>query len=355
MDIMRRLGTVGKTAGILMSVLGVLLVCAQAQDPAAQPAPQQTEEVLQYSRHVYHTVEKGDTLWDLSQKFYDDPSMWPGLWSQNPDIANPHWIYPGEVITLYSARGFMALDDLGADQAASPGPATILPLPPRMYRYPRIRQVGFIRKKAVEPVGSIVYTDAKSVLVSEGNVVYIKPAKGASFGPGDRLTVYRTEGKVKDPYDSNRKNLGIQHRILGEVVLLEVFPDVLKAVVETSYRGMQLGDLLMPYREVPASPIAMKPGVTGLRGNLVTSEDRNQIIGDGEIIFLDRGTQDGIAPGQVYIAYFSREAVDDTPIPPENAAEVLILLAEDQTSSAVITRSLDVLSPGLKVWAQDMP
>ncbi|MEW5735468.1 MAG: LysM peptidoglycan-binding domain-containing protein [Thermodesulfobacteriota bacterium] len=355
MDIMTRLRTVGKTAGFLVSVLGALLCCALAQQPAAQTTPQEAEETVQYSRSVYHTVERGDTLWDLSQKFYDDPSMWPGLWSQNPEIANPHWIYPGEVITLYSARGFLAAEEAIGPVETAAGPTPLVPLPPKAFSYPQIRQVGFIRKQVAQSVGVIVASDAKSVLISQGNAVYIRPQAGVSFSPGDRLTIFRTEGKVKDPYDSERRNLGIQHRILGELVLTEVFPEVLKGVVEESYRGIQLGDKLMPYRDVPPSPVTMVPGVTGVRGNIVSSENGNQVMGDGEIIFLDRGKQDGLAPGQVYIAYISRQPVDDTPIPPEDAAQVLVLLTEDETSSAIITRSLDVLGPGLKIWAQDMP
>ncbi|HYO70640.1 MAG TPA: LysM peptidoglycan-binding domain-containing protein, partial [Archangium sp.] len=50
-----------------------------------------------------HTVERGDTLWDLSQKYLGSPWYWPKVWSYNPEIANPHWIYPGNTVRFFPA------------------------------------------------------------------------------------------------------------------------------------------------------------------------------------------------------------------------------------------------------------
>ena len=49
----------------------------------------------------FYTIKKGDTLWDLSQKFYNSQWDWPGLWEMNEDIKNPHWIYPGKKIRIF--------------------------------------------------------------------------------------------------------------------------------------------------------------------------------------------------------------------------------------------------------------
>src|SRR6476661_5543146 len=50
-----------------------------------------------------HTVQKGDTLWDLSQQYLGSPWYWPKVWSYNPEIANPHWIYPGNKVRFFPA------------------------------------------------------------------------------------------------------------------------------------------------------------------------------------------------------------------------------------------------------------
>ena len=59
---------------------------------------------VEYQTGFYYTVQKGDTLWDLSQKFSDTPWQWPELWQENNQIANPHRIYPGQRIRLYRRR-----------------------------------------------------------------------------------------------------------------------------------------------------------------------------------------------------------------------------------------------------------
>ncbi len=63
------------------------------------------EKTVEYETGFYYTIQKGDTLWDLSQKFSDTPWQWPELWQENNQIANPHRIYPGERIRLYRRRG----------------------------------------------------------------------------------------------------------------------------------------------------------------------------------------------------------------------------------------------------------
>ena len=72
--------------------------------PLSQPAAQ-TQKTVEYETGFYYTVQKGDTLWDLSQKFSDTPWQWPEMWKENSQIANPHLIYPGQRIRLYRRRG----------------------------------------------------------------------------------------------------------------------------------------------------------------------------------------------------------------------------------------------------------
>ncbi len=64
----------------------------------------ETQKTVEYETGFYYTVQKGDTLWDLSRKFSDTPWQWPEMWQENDQIANPHRIYPGERIRLYRRR-----------------------------------------------------------------------------------------------------------------------------------------------------------------------------------------------------------------------------------------------------------
>ena len=66
---------------------------------------QESKEIVEHETGFYYTVQKGDTLWDLSERFSDSPRLWPELWKDNSKISNPHWIYPGERIRLFHRKG----------------------------------------------------------------------------------------------------------------------------------------------------------------------------------------------------------------------------------------------------------
>jgi len=79
--------------------------------PAALPAQEAPKEVPHESG-LYYTIQKGDTLWDLSQRFFDSPDLYPELWNKNDQIPNPHWIYPGEQIRLYHQQGLETMKEV---------------------------------------------------------------------------------------------------------------------------------------------------------------------------------------------------------------------------------------------------
>ncbi|MEO7328764.1 MAG: LysM peptidoglycan-binding domain-containing protein, partial [Minicystis sp.] len=52
-----------------------------------------------------HLVRRHDTLWDISNRYYQSPYQWPRIWGFNPQIQNPHWIYPGDRVRLRDGSG----------------------------------------------------------------------------------------------------------------------------------------------------------------------------------------------------------------------------------------------------------
>lgn len=158
-----------------------------------------------YAPGFYYTIKKGDTLWDLSRKFYDSEWEWPAMWGQNTQLTNPHLIYPGMRIRLHQRVDAMKHTDTGrpaeeaptieAQAAPEEQSAAPAPLPETVYYvYPKISYIGFVQKlpktgmlgKPVDPLamGMIFKTEGEEkTMISQGDKIYIKSIKsGPSSG-----------------------------------------------------------------------------------------------------------------------------------------------------------------------------
>ena len=171
------------------------------------------EKTVEYETGFYYTVQKGDTLWDLSQKFSDTPWQWPELWKENKDIANPHRIYPGERIRLYRRSGAQGYGDGDDQQKSTEDTLRLVDLID--FQYAAIERVGFIRKTPVASHGTIFKVEGRMTMISSGDLVYIRPAKDVTLNPGDRFTIYRTLNPIKDR--KTNAYVGIQHYLAGAV------------------------------------------------------------------------------------------------------------------------------------------
>ena len=102
-------------------VLGFILLCAAAISAQADDKTNDQTMLLNEDIPDQYQVEKGDTLWDISALFLRDPWMWPEIWHANQQIANPHLIYPGDLISLVYVDGKPRLQiNRSRDQKLSP-------------------------------------------------------------------------------------------------------------------------------------------------------------------------------------------------------------------------------------------
>ena len=141
---------------------------------------QEPQKEVQYETGFYYTVKKGDTLWDISQRFNDTPWQWPDLWKENQQLPNPHWIYPGERIRLYRKGEKQGYDTQGKDvPAVTPQVEVSTPVsqppPPVNFYYSRMNRIGFIRKPPVQSLGVIFKSLEDKVLISADDTVYVRP------------------------------------------------------------------------------------------------------------------------------------------------------------------------------------
>ncbi|MCK4729318.1 MAG: LysM peptidoglycan-binding domain-containing protein [Desulfobacterales bacterium] len=331
----------------IICFLGIGIAAGWLSPVSARP-DEGAEKPLKLESGLHYTIQKGDTLWDISEHFYDSPWVWPDLWEKNQRIPNPHWIYPGERIRLLSRE---KLETMVQPETEAEPEAAVQPEEPPYYLYPAINSVGFIRKKPVSPSGTIFKVRGDKVMISQRDLVYVRPIGKMTFEPGDRFTVFRTLKPVKDK--DTKALIGVQHYILGVVEITEVEPKFSTARVLQSCRHIELNDLLMPYE--PRSPkIALAESKEGLKGKIIAAEEHQGIFAD-TVVFIDNWSKDGVKVGQSYSVYYQEKVRIDPKakeyimLPPVDYAEIIILRAEDTTATALITMAEKAVEPGAKI------
>ena len=327
------------------------------------------EEVVETETGFYYTVKKGDTLWDLSQRFSDTPYLWPDLWSNNSQIANPHLIYPGQRIRLYRRTDIEkdagpVIEEKPIETKAPPIEVEPEEVPEiatqeipeakpvsKTYRYTAIDRVGFIKNKALIPEGFIFKVKEDKKLISTGDIIYISQNESNSLIPGGVYTVYRT---LEPIYDETGKFIGIQHYLLGVVEITNTAPRFAIAKVIRSFSNIRVNDKLMPYKRRSRNIVQQK-SKEGLLGKIIISEKHNILIGDRTTAFINKGEDDGIKPGQYYSIFYqdkssivqaSRKKI---PLDVVIFGKLIVLHTEKTTSTVYITATDRQVDPGSKI------
>ena len=131
-----------------------------------------------------HTVKRGDTLWDLCAGYYGNPWQWPKVWSYNPQIQNPHWIYPGDQVRMRLGSAVKSSVNL-----TEGGFIDRRPLVPANTVF--LRSQGYIDNPKRDVWGELVGAREDQMLLSEGNNAYMVMRPGVDLRLGQLLTVFR--------------------------------------------------------------------------------------------------------------------------------------------------------------------
>jgi hypothetical protein len=302
-----------------------------------------------------HVVRKGDTLWDISWFYFSNAWEWPRVWSYNPEITNPHWIYPGDQVRLVSG-GTLPVDgggggggdegggggDTGPDQAARPTAART------DEGFFELRQMAFVaeedRKLAIEVAGS----PEEKMLLSVGDEIYLSYPKGHPPKVGGRYAVYEETKRVKHP---NGGDAGAYVKIVGEIEVISVKQDknaraVILDSVEPIERGLKVGPVMRQFKNVES--VAAK---VDLEGTVVATLTADQLIGARQVVFVDRGGKEGVVVGNRMHVVRRGDAYEkvagpktgvgknDQKYPARSIGEVVVVQIGAHSSIAVVTRS----------------
>lgn len=319
-------------------------------------AAENVQSNMDYEAGFYYTVKKGDTLWDLSQRFSDSPWQWPDLWRENTQLTNPHWIYPGERIRLFRKTGIhqdqgeatkqvpTLAPQVEASQAVEEQPLQV------DFVLPGIDRVGFIRTPPVIPEAIIFKSLDNKKLISKDDIVYIRAGTEGGkndFIPGSRYTVYRN----LDPLTGKLSTAaGNQHLFSGIIEITKNNTEYAMAKVIEQFDAIRINDKLMPYE--PRQPIIpVIESTPGIQGHIIAAENHSTLLGDLAIAFIDKGSQDNIQIGQVYNIYYQETATQNTggkpiTLDPVDIGTLFVLHIEKETSTVILTSSSRKITPG---------
>ncbi len=325
---------------------------------------------------AFHVVKKGDTLWGICAEHFDDSRVWPRMWSYNPQLQNPHWIYPGDQLRLrppvaaLAATGGIQGGTLGSGMT---GRNALVP-PDTVF----LRDLGYIDDPDKDVWGQIVGGRDEQMLFSDGNQVYMILRPGVDVQIGQQLTVFQ---EVRDP----PKTAGAR-RPPGKLI---AFKGTVKVEVWDPKTRMARGELVESLdiieRGAKVGPIGRRfyvvpPASTevDLRARVLTSMYPHVIMGRDQIVFIDRGLNDGLKPGnrlfvvrrgdtwrqtlitttamassRILIDVPEPIVVEPTPLdgdeedfPEEVVAELRVIRAHRYSSLAVVTESRQEIEPG---------
>lgn len=355
----RRVVSKLKHLGLLwVFVLGFVSALSLAQSPSSNALTLKNDVPLNY------VVQQGDTLWGISGVFLQEAWRWPELWEINPQVDNPHRIYPGDVLALrweagrprlgLASRGGVKLSPNIRSQPLN----TAIPPIPRDQIDPFLRNNRILEPGVFPDLPYVIAGDAQRIISGLGDRIYVR-------GPvvtGDQVFgIIRQGSPVVDPV--TQETLGITALDIGSASLFSSGAEVLTddAVKEFEITRMteeiRIGDRLIPLQQgiLDAFFQPKSPDVEIENGFMVAVSSGVTQIGPMNIVTVNRGDREGLTVGDVLAIYQTGEVVLDpvkqemVTLPDVRAGVLMIFAVYEKASYALVLTATRPLSVGDKV------
>lgn len=325
--------------------------------PMVEPEPAPPPPVVKPDHPDSYTVVKGDTLWDIASRFLNDPWLWPELWHINTEIRNPHLIYPGDVIVLQYVDGkpYITMDGAAGATPKFDKPAIkSFKLSPKIRSESIEKAITTIPRELIAPFLSrprvasddeidaaprIIASYERHLITGTGNKVYAKGFKDKLLGS---YHVVRPGIEYEDPDTGDR--LGYELIDLANANVQKQ-TDPVTLIVSEAKREVINGDLLFPHEEkkldfrfIPRAPTQQ------VDGSIIHVINGLNLIGQYNIVVINRGAKHGLEPGHVLAVLQKGEEVRDSgsffggthKLPDERAGVMMVFSVKDKLSFGLI-------------------
>jgi hypothetical protein len=337
----------------------ILLSTVVAQDRGASEVAavgQQAPGPVLNPRHPEsYVVRQGDTLWDIASMFLRDPWYWPEIWQINPQVENPHLIFPGDILSLaYLDDGRPVVQLERGPQVAQSG-SGFERLSPRVRSSPLddaiqtipyetiaafLSRPRFIDEDEIDDLPYIV-AHREGLMASSGRDVYVR---GVEDGEpiGTVFNVVELGGAFVDP-DTN-DTLGYQGIYVGQGRLDRVGdPGTIRMI--DSEREAVVGNYLMEEEDVSHQSFVPRAPDSNIEGQIIANLSGVSLIGQYQVVVINRGSEAGLEPGHVLRAWEAGQTIRDTQrgaigqkirLPDEPAGTMMVFRTAERVSYALV-------------------
>ncbi|MFT3768624.1 MAG: LysM peptidoglycan-binding domain-containing protein [Minicystis sp.] len=304
-----------------------------------------------------HTVRRGDTLWEISSRYYQNPYAWPRLWGYNAQIQNPHWIYPGDRVRLRDPSVAGSASTLGMGNRRAVPPATVF-----------LRDVGWVDDKKDDTWGEVVGSPSDRMMLGDGDDLYIQIEDGHEVSLGEELTIFRP---IRTVESDNAKGEMVSIRGTAKIERYNPKTKMVRAKIiealDVIERGAKVGPVGRKFDVVP--PIRSD---IDLEVSILASVYPNHFYGQHQVVFVDRGDKDGLKPGMRIFAVMRgdrwqqslgtigsvgklrprveddrpakvddhvTDSADDNKLPDETYAELRVMRVREHTATAIVVQA----------------
>jgi len=332
---------------------------------------------------VYKIV-RGDTLWGIAKRTYGNPYLWPQIWEKNQYILDAHWIYPGDPLVLgpeVAPAEKLAAEGMGtaapSTEAGEPEPSTPVPgvlnagaaaSPPAplgaesdIYCSGYVGDVAesfpyaivgseydalsprLLDRAGAAETGTYGVINTAKYGLSTGDLVYLDGGSERGLTPGQLFTIVEPAQRVVHPV--SRQLFGRFYHYVGRVRVLSVQEKTAIAEIVHSCDPVMVGSRLIPFQAEPV-PLGRRTAMRPVNyptaaekladaPTIIFSQDDIVSMGEDHVVFIDRGAQADVTPGDVYTIYRQNRPG----LPPVILGELAILSVHPKSSVARIIRS----------------
>ncbi|WEN15744.1 LysM peptidoglycan-binding domain-containing protein [Rhodanobacter sp. AS-Z3] len=339
-----------------------------------------------------YTVRRGDTLWAISAKFLAKPWLWPEIWQANPQVRNPHLIYPGDVLNLSFING----PHLGL-QPSVRREGDAIPAIPLSELKMFLKDMRVMDSNAVSSAPYVVGLEESRLRGAVGQNLYVRGLQGDA---GQRWAIVRPthvfrgfeQGDPKDaengivahdmdsnaamvnaPWSENSRNdghygkgddLGVEVSVIGTAETLRTGDPATLLLLDAT-KEIRSGDRVMPIDDAPYDAYYYPHAAKSIPNNakVIGLADAMVAAGPQQVVMLSVGSRDGIDNGSTFAVFQPGETIHDdvasnsmrrsfgekVKLPDEYLGHVMVFRTFDRVSYGLVMDSLRPISIGAKL------